>query len=292
VNPRIFRLTLWLSAAVLALGIVPLAKKMALVEGGDSLLIAFSTALVSGLIVLGWLCTRGQFGKLGALAAPQWRSVLTVGALGSGLVPLFGILAMTETSASNRALFQSAYPVATAMAARLLLDERLDARAYLWIGLVCVGLVLMNLDPGAGLSLLSWPFWLLLGTLPLIGLSDVIGKRSLDDLSPEIIAFGRSTGGLMILILPLPWFAGRLADMHPETWLWVLLAGGCMGVFAVALYQVFDRTLATLAASLIALAPVLTLGLELVLLDLQLDAVEWTGFVLVLAAVVLLSRRA
>jgi drug/metabolite transporter (DMT)-like permease len=64
-----------------------------------------------------------------------------------------------------------------------------------------------------------------------------------------------------------------------------------MGVFAVALYQVFDRTLATVAASLIALAPVLTLALEASLLQLQLDLLQWAGFALVLAGVVLLSRR-
>lgn len=294
-NPRVLRLSAWLAAGVLALGAVPLAKKMALVGGGGSVLIALSTTLVSGAMVLGWLVARGQFGKLADLSARDWCSVLAVGALGSGLVPLFGILAMTETSASNRALFQSAYPVATAIAARVLLGERLDAPAYLWIGLVCLGLIMMNLANGTGMQLMNWPFWLLLGTLPLIGLADVIAKRALGSLSPEIIAVGRAFGGLLILLLPLPWVATTLGasigDMDSSAWLWILLAGGCMGVFAVALYQVFDRTTATLAASLIALAPLLTLGLEASLLGLSLDAIQWAGFALVLTAVVLLARR-
>jgi len=285
------RLAAWLVAAVLAMGVVPLAKKMALVDGGSSLLIAFSTSVVAGVVILAWLLARSQLGKLQALSLRDWRSVLTVGALSSGLVPLFGILAMTATSASNRALFQSAYPVATAIAARLLLNERLDALTYLWVGVVCLGLLMMNLDPGSGPNFLSWPFWLLLGTLPLIGLADVTAKRALGSLTPEVIAFGRAIGGLLILMLPLPWFASNVSDTEPTTWLWILLAGVCMGVFAVALYQIFDRTLATLAASLIALAPLLTLGLELILLGLQLGLVQWTGFALVLVAVVLLARR-
>ncbi len=285
------RLAVWLAAAVLALGTAPLAKKMALVDGGDSLLVALATALVAGLVVFAWLAFVGQLTRLGALSPRDWRSVLMVGALGSGLVPLFGILAMTETSASNRALFQSAYPVATAIAARLLLSERLDGLAYAWILVVCLGLLLMNLDPGNGLSLISWPFWLLLATLPLIGLADVIAKKSLAQLTPELIALGRALGGLLILLALLPWAGTSVSSISPTGWLWILAAGGGMGVFAVALYQVFDRTLATVAASLIALAPVLTLALEASLLQLQLDLLQWAGFALVLAGVVLLSRR-
>jgi drug/metabolite transporter (DMT)-like permease len=285
------RLAAWLAAAVLALGTAPLAKKMALVDGGDSLLVALATALVAGLVVFAWLAFVGQLTRLGALSPRDWRSVLMVGALGSGLVPLFGILAMTETSASNRALFQSAYPVATAIAARLLLSERLDGLAYAWILVVCLGLLLMNLDPGNGLSLISWPFWLLLATLPLIGLADVIAKKSLAQLTPELIALGRALGGLLILLALLPWAGSSVSSISPTGWLWILAAGGGMGVFAVALYQVFDRTLATVAASLIALAPVLTLALEASLLQLQLDLLQWAGFALVLAGVVLLSRR-
>jgi drug/metabolite transporter (DMT)-like permease len=209
------RLAAWLAAAVLALGTAPLAKKMALVDGGDSLLVALATALVAGLVVFAWLAFVGQLTRLGALSPRDWRSVLMVGALGSGLVPLFGILAMTETSASNRALFQSAYPVATAIAARLLLSERLDGLAYAWILVVCLGLLLMNLDPGNGLSLISWPFWLLLATLPLIGLADVIAKKSLAQLTPELIALGRALGGLLILLALLPWAGSSVSSISP-----------------------------------------------------------------------------
>jgi drug/metabolite transporter (DMT)-like permease len=286
------RLGAWLGAAALSLGVVPLAKKMALVDGGSTAAVAVGTSVIAGLVIATWLGLQGQWNDLKTLSRRDWRSVLAVGALGSGLVPLFGILAMTETSASNRALFQSAYPVATALAARTLLNERLDPPAYLWIALICLGLVLMNVETGNGLGLTSWPFWLLASTLPLVGLADVLAKRSLGSATPEIIAFGRALGGLLILTFLLPWVGwSPIAAMDADTWLWVLLAGVCMGIFAVSLYQVFDRTLATLAASLIALAPVLTLVLEVSLLDLRLDSLQWVSFALVLSAVILLSRR-
>ncbi len=288
---RLFVLSCWLLAGVLALGITPLAKKMALVNDANTVIVALTTAFVSAGFVFGYLIVRGKFGKLTKLSSQNWRAILLVGALGSGIVPLLGIIAMTETSASNRALFQSAYPVATAVAARFLLHERLGFWSYLLIGFVCIGLIMMNLKNSIEVSIMDWTFWLLLSTLPLIGLTDVSAKRALASISPEVIALGRTLGGLLILALLMPWAFNQAGDIDVPSWLWMLLAGACMGIFSIALYQIFDRTQATMAASLIALAPLLTLGLEVSLLGLSLNMLQWSGFILVLVAVMLLSRR-
>src|SRR6056297_1830325 len=281
----------WTLAAVIALGLSPLAMKMALSAGGSSLQVALITALVAASLVCGWMMARNKAQRLPRMRWRQQMALLLVGALSSGLVPLFGILAMTETSASNRALFQSAYPAATALAARFLLGERLGPFSYLLIALVCTGLVLMNVESGPGLSMLDWPFWLPLATLPMIGVADVIAKRNLVDQPPEVVAAGRAVGGVLILTLALPWAFPDLGTTLQAAWHWMLLGGVCMGIFAVALYQVFDRTAASLAASLVALAPVLTLAAEAALLGVSLDAWQWAGFTLVLVALLWLSRR-
>lgn len=289
---RRFQLWGWLSMAVVTLGAAPLAHKMALTTGASPLLVSFSSALVTAVAVVGWLTARGGLFRLRSLSGREALSLLLIGALGSGLVSLFGILAMTETSASNRALFQSAYPAATALAAGLLLGERLSVRAYLWIGLICSGLLMMNLERNAGMSLTGWPFWLLLATLPLIGLADVIAKRSLGQQSPELVAAGRAVGGVLVLGLALPWIVPGALTALAEAWPWLVLSGLCMAAFTVALYQVFDRTFATIAASLIALAPLLTLAGEISLLGLALNPIQWVGFAVVVLAVIGLSRRA
>jgi len=287
----VFSFWSWTLAAVLALAFAPLAMKMALSVGGSTLPVALVTALVAALLVCGWMLARNKARRLPRMPWLQRSALLLVGALSAGLVPLFGIVAMTETSASNRALFQSAYPAATALAARFLLGERLGPLSYLLIALVCTGLVLMNIEPGPGLSVLNWPFWLLLTTLPMIGLADVIAKRNLVDQPPEVVAAGRAVGGVLILTLALPWAFPDLGTTLQAAWHWMLLGGVCMGIFAVALYQVFDRTAASLAASLVALAPVLTLAAEAALLGVSLDAWQWAGFTLVLVALLWLSRR-
>jgi len=281
----------WTLAAVIALAFSPLAMKMALSVGGSPLQVALITALFAALLVCGWMLARNKARRLPRMRWRQRLALLLVGALSAGLVPLFGILAMTATSASNRALFQSAYPAATALAARFLLGERLAPFSYVLIALVCTGLVLMNVESGPGLSMLDWPFWLLLATLPLIGLADVLAKQNLVDQPPEVVAAGRAVGGVLILALTLPWVLPGLAATLQAAWHWLLLGGLCMGVFAVALYQVFDRTEASLAASLVALAPVLTLAAEAALLGVSLHAWQWAGFTLALVALLWLGRR-
>ena len=249
------------------------------------------TAVVSAALVLAWLAARDRIRALGEMSNRQRLAVLTVGALGSGLVPLLGIYAMTVTTASNRALFQSAYPAATALAAAALLGERLRPLSYGLIALVCMGLAMVNLEANGDLRL-GWPFWMLLGTLPLIGLSDVIAKKSLANQSPEIIAVGRALGGSLVLALCLPWFIPELAAGIEVAWPWMLAAGACMGVFAVALYEVFDLTEASIAASLVAMAPLLTLAVEASVLGVSMSVKQGVGFALVLLAVVALARRA
>lgn len=282
----------WTCLAVGALGSVPLAKKLALEAGGTPVGVAVLTTGFAAILVLVWVIVRGHGRRLLDLDRRSAPAVLAVGALGSGAVPLMGLLAMTATSASNRALFQSAYPAATAVAAWILLGERPSWVTRGLIVLVCSGLALMNLESGGDRIGPGWPFWLLLGTLPLIGLADVIAKKALDDRRPETVAAGRVVGGFCVLLLALPWFDARLIETVRLASPSLAVAGLGMAIFAVALYQVFDRTRASIAASLIALAPVLTLGGEAWMLGVTLTAVQWSGFLVVLAGVLALARRA
>jgi hypothetical protein len=60
----------------------------------------------------------------------------------------------------------------------------------------------------------------------------------------------------------------------------------------VALYHVFDRTETGIAASLVAMAPLLTLAVESVVIGVAMTAFQAAGFAVVLGAIVALARRA
>jgi len=143
---RAFALLAWTALAVGSLAVVPLAKKLALNAGASAPAVAFLSVALSAVLVVGGLVVRGRANRLWTMGGRPRGAVLAVGALGSGLVPLLGLLAMTATTASNRALFQSAYPAATAVAAWLLLGERPGRTTLALIGGVCIGLALMHGD--------------------------------------------------------------------------------------------------------------------------------------------------
>lgn len=262
---------------------------MALVEGAAPLPLTLATVSVAGVLALVYLLLRQGASWLRQPAAGAWLNVLLVGALGSGAVVLLGVLAMTTTSATNRGLFQAMYPVATAIAARLMLDERLAAASYALIAAMTGGLLLMFWRDG-GLAL-GLSFFLLLGTLPLIGLADVWAKRTLADADAGFVTVGRLLAGALVLSLTLPLIgADQWAGLGASAG-WVALAGAAMAAGLLGLYRAMDVAGASRAAAFAAMAPVVTAVLEWSLLGLSLGAPQLVGIALVVTGAVILAYR-
>lgn len=210
--------------------------------------------------------------------------------MGSGAVVLLSTLAMTETTATNRSLFQSMYPVATAIAARFLLAEQLRALAYAVILVMSAGLFLMNTGPGG--IVISWPFWALAATLPLIGLADVYAKRTLGDADPRFVAAGRLFFGTAVLLAVLPWTAAGQWLALADVWLWITVAGLAMAGGMLGLYRAMDVAGASLAAAFVGLAPVITATAEWLVLGTGFSALQLIGLALVVGGAVVLAQRA
>lgn len=251
-------------------------------------LAAVTTALAAGFGIGWYLLARST----AAAARPGPRTlgrVALVGALGSGLVVLLAIIAMTETTATNRALFQSMYPVATAILARVLLGERLARTSYAIIAGMTVGLFLMN--SGQGGVVLGTPFLLLAATLPMIGLADVYAKRSLADTDPLFVAVGRLVAGSLVIWLVLPFTGGGPVFADTAAWPWMLVAGFAMAGGLFGLYRAMDSAGASRAAAFAGLAPVVTALAEWLVLDARFSPVQLTGLVFVIAGAVVLAYR-
>lgn len=286
---RRFRLAADIGLAVSGLGLAPLGKKAALTAGAGPLTLAIATTLVAALLAAVVLLVRHGTASLGRLGAGTYRHVAVVGVLGSGAVVLLSILAMTDTTATNRSLFQSMYPVATAIAARLLLGERLGRLAWLTVILMSFGLFLMNTGE-AGL-VIGRSFWLLAATLPLIGLSDVYARRTLRDADPAFVTCGRLIFGtlVLLLVLPLTDSAGwqRLLPLSP----WVILAGIAMAAGALGLYRAMQTAGASLAAAFAGLAPVVTVTAEWLVLGASFSKLQLAGLVFVTGGAAVLASR-
>jgi O-acetylserine/cysteine efflux transporter len=213
--------------------------------------------------------------------------LLIIGIVATGLVTLLAAIALSSTTATNRSLFLSAYPAATLLFAHLILGERLRPQQYVAIALLLVGLVVMN-DSSAGLKF-TQGFWLLLVTLPLIGLTDVYSKRLVSDIRPLVLATGRNLyGTLFIAVVALFVELGDQLSVGQAVAL--LVAGGCQGIAVWTLFRAFERSKASLVSSLVAASPFVTLSLEVTFLELRLTPVQWLGMFIVIASAIWLAQ--
>jgi len=283
-EPENLRFLMIMAGAVVCLGLVPLFEKLAVDSGSDllTLVIAINLVTVVCLVVPAW---RQRPEAL----FTQWRYLLLIGAIASGVVVLLNLWALKTTTATHRSVFQAMYPAATAVFAYLLLGERLPLRGYAVIALMTIGILVMSAQG------LRWEFvfgdLLLMLTLPMMGLCDALAKKSLGKLSAEWTAFNRFFYGSIMLIIVFG-LSGTL-----PTWpvgdelLWILLSGISIGLGIILLYRGMALKGAALAAALVGLSPVLTLALEWLFLDGHFKLLELAGIVLVLVGGFLLSRR-
>ena len=278
-----FRFLVFMAGAIVCLGVVPVFEKLAVDSGASlfSLVIAINVVTVVCLLVPAWRNRPAQL-------QTEWRSLLLIGAIASGIVVLLNLWALQTTTASHRSVFQAMYPAATAVFAFYLLNERLPVRGYAVIGAMIIGIIIMS---GQGLR---WNYvfgdFLLMLTLPMMGLCDAWARRSLGSLSAEWVAFGRFAFGTLTLAL-LCVFTGELpAWPHPQAWLWIALSGISIGFGIIFLYRGMAIKGAALAAALIGLSPVVTVLLEWFYLGSRFLPVELAGMAIVVAGGVLLGR--
>jgi drug/metabolite transporter (DMT)-like permease len=273
--------------SIVGFGLAPLLKKIA-IEGGVTpwmvSLVSACGAVIVSILILGRLSPQ-NIGQL--FDRRHFMPLLIIGIVATGLVTLLAAIALSSTTATNRSLFLSAYPAATLLFAHLILGERLRPQQYVAIALLLVGLVGMN-DSSAGLKF-TQGFWLLLVTLPLIGLTDVYSKRLVSDIRPLVLATGRNLyGTLFIAVVALFVELGDQLSVGQAVAL--LVAGGCQGIAVWTLFRAFERSKASLVSSLVAASPFVTLSLEVTFLELRLTPVQWLGMFIVIASAIWLAQ--
>jgi len=277
------------SLSIGAFGLTPFFKKLAITDSVTPWTVALGTTLAAAVAsAVTLLVTEPR----AAYAIVRPRFILPIAAIGivaGALVTLLVVHALSVTTATNHSLFQAAYPAATLVFAHLILGERLTGRQYLSIALVMFGLLLMNGVNGDARFGLG--FWLLLATLPLIGLSDVYAKRLTEHVSPLTVAGGRHLYGAVCLLCVIP-FLDLVRVPGGLSLLWILLAGLLQGVGVWALYRALQTNKASLVGGMVASAPLITFTMESMFLDLRLSATQGVGLTTAMLAAAWLAYSA
>ena len=275
------------TVTVLAFGLSPFFKKLAIEQGSDPWMVALGTVVVAAAVTLGVALAQRRELVACLFGARNVAPLALVGVLATGLVTLLVSYALSDTTATNRSLFQAAYPAATLVFAHAMLGERLRGLQYAGVLVIMGGLVLANgvegpLRFGTG-------FWLLALTLPLIGFSDTLAKRLTGRFAPLVLASGRNFyGALFIVSTALVLDLGPWPDAAQAGW--IALAGALQGAGIWSLYRALQTSKASLVSSVIAAAPLVTVVVEQAFLGLVLQAWQWAGIFIVIASAAWLTR--
>lgn len=277
-----------IALTVAAFGLMPFCKKAAIEAGSTPGEVAIVTLVVAACVSL-LILARQERPSLGQLVRGSYVvPLLLIGLLAGGMVTLLVSYALTITTATNRSLFQAAYPATTLLFAYVMLGERLSLAQYLSIAAIMLGLLLVNgLGEGVNFGL---GFGLLALTMPLIGFSDVYGKRLTDDIPPVLLACGRNFYGALFVLLLAPWLLTVSVPVLSGL-LWLVAAGAAQAIGVWTFYRALETGQVSLVASLTATAPLVTVLAEVGLLDLELGTWQWVGVAVVVLAAFELGRR-
>jgi drug/metabolite transporter (DMT)-like permease len=274
--------------AVVAFGTMPFLKKFAIENGTGALMVAQVSGAVAAITSFALACLVGGSLRAQVFKPRSLFDLAVIGVLTAGVVVLLNALALEQTTATNRSLFQALYPFATAVFAWGMLGERLRPLHYLLMAVAAAGLFLMNRG-SAGLEL-GRGFWMLTATLPLIGFSDAYAKRRMLHLGPSALTAGRFFFGALFLLATVPFSLGDDWNVLGRTWTWLVLAGLATVAGVTGLYRAMQRNTATLAVMFASLSPLVTAALEWTILDTSFFAWQWAGILLVIGAAIVLAR--
>jgi drug/metabolite transporter (DMT)-like permease len=275
--------------AIASLGSVHFVEKLAIHQGASPGPFALGQTAVAMLVLAPiWLWRVRHENSKSAQRAPLVPLAI-IGIVASGIVVLLAIMALSYTSATHKGVIQASYPLGTMFFAWVLLRERITAIGYMAAVVIVAGLVLMT-SRGFG-SAPNLGDWILIATVPLMGFSDAFSKKVLRHVSPLTVSFGRyffGTAFLAILLSVLD--LGDLNDLLP-VWQLVLAAGMMTALAMQLFYWSVDRIGPSIAAGMLAAAPVVTAALEWRWLDESFLQIQLLGMAMVVVGVTTLSRQ-
>jgi drug/metabolite transporter (DMT)-like permease len=231
--------------------------------------------------------------------------VAVVGALNPALTGILAGFALQSASSGLVAVLISLAPLLTALLAKLLLDEPpLGPTRLAGLGLAFAGVALLIATRSTGLEAGAAPPGVTEGHLRGHALSLVVAfamavatvynRRRLGGTDPLAVAAGQIAAGLL-LVVPAALLLGTLPPptaISGPTWLAIVVSGTIgLGASSVLFQGMIGRHGPTAAMLALYTAPVVAAGLGALFLDETISGPMAGGAALVLAGVVLFTRR-
>lgn len=219
------------------------------------------------------------------------------GLLEPGLTITFAVLGLKLTTASMTTLIFASQPILIILLAWLVLRERLTRPLIALSALAVIGVVLVaGVNPGDGNSGTLTGNALIVASLFACSLYLVLARRMVMNLDPLLLVALQQIVGLawVLLVWPIELTQIGLAGLKvipPGAWLWAAASGIVYYALGFWFYVIgLKGTPASLAALFLSLTSIFGVGGAYVFLGERLFPIQWIGAVLILLAVLGVSR--
>lgn len=256
----------------------------------------FFTTLKNGVVavlLIGLLVAFRKWEEIRHLTGRQWAKLIAIAVVGGSVPFALFFTGLTQTSALNASLIHKTLFLWVALLAIPILKERLSFLQ--WIGVAALFGANLFVGGFTGFKF-NLGELLILGATLLWAVENVIAKIALRDLSSGTVAAARMVlGSLVLLALSATRGSlGQITGLNPSQWGWVLLTGGLLSGYVWTWYTALKHAPATLVATLLVPATLVTNLLSAVFVTHELTPTQLTSgalFVIGATLMIVFARR-
>ena len=246
----------------------------------------FLKNLVVAVFLASILLLTKETKALKQLSRKQWSQLAAIGFVGGSVPFLLFFNGLAMTSAAMGAFIHKTLFIYVSVFAFFLLKEKLNKKIFAAAFLLLVGNLLLlqvrtfSFGMGELLILVATLFW---------AFENVLSKHALNELSGNVVAFGRMFFGSLFILVYLA-FTDKLfilASLSGSAVLWTLFTSVLLLLFVITYYNGLKWVKVSTAASILLLGSPVTTLLSFAFGDASVAAPQVVGILLILAGVAL-----
>jgi len=242
---------------------------------------------IVAILLVGVLVLWKKLPELKSISRSDWIKLILIGIVGGSVPFILFFTGLTLTNAVSAGFIHKMLFVWVALLAIPFLKERLSwiqgAAILLLVGgnIATLGAHSFQFGKGELLILLATIFW---------AVENIIAKKALANLSSTVVAGARMMFGSIILlgVVALQGNLGLVAGLSGTQWLWTLIPSVLLLGYVLTWYAALKRAPATIVASLLVPASLITNLLSLAFQGSAMTAAQYAGGGLFIIAVGLL----
>lgn len=238
-------------------GVANTVNKVAVAGVGDPLVHTAAKNAVVGLVLIGVLTVSHKWSVLRSLNRSQWLRLIAIGVIGGSLPFYLFFTALSRMPAINASLIHKSLFLWVGLLAVPLLGERIRPVQWMGIGLVVAANYFMG-------SFTSFRFgtneWMVLTATMFWAVEQIIAKRVLREIDPDLLAGARMVIGSLVLLAAVA-VTGRssmLMSLTPSQWGMVLVTSFLLTGYVLTWYRALRTAPATVVATVLVVATVVT----------------------------------